>query len=97
VFQVQTQSGGGYGDPLERDPERVLGDVLNGVVTVEGARLMSGVVIEGDSLDLDATGARREALRAGRRERSRPVGRVDGTGLEHVAAWEAASSNGAWS
>src|SRR5260370_12711661 len=44
VFQVQTQSGGGDGDPLERDPERVFADVQDGVVSLEGARIMYGLV-----------------------------------------------------
>src|SRR5262249_40080612 len=88
VFQVQTQSGGGYGDRLERDPAGVLHDVLNGVVTAEGARSMYGVVIAADALDAAATEATREAMRVQRRARARPVGQLDGTGLEHVKAWE---------
>jgi N-methylhydantoinase B len=98
VFQVQTQSGGGYGDPLERDPERVLADVLNGVVTIEGARVMYGVVTDGTTVDTVATGALREQARANRRARSRIVGRLEGTGLDHVDTWESkAAHNGAWS
>ena len=38
--------GGGYGDPLERDPEAVLGDVLDGYVSLTGARDDYGVVID---------------------------------------------------
>jgi len=94
VFQVQTQSGGGYGDPLERDPERVLADVDSGVVTVRGARDMYGVVVDGRRVDAAATAALRAATRARRRERARPVGPLSGTGLEHVAEWEAAASGG---
>jgi N-methylhydantoinase B len=37
--------GGGYGDPLERDPEAVLLDVLNGYVSIEAAARDYGVVI----------------------------------------------------
>jgi N-methylhydantoinase B len=92
VFQVQTQSGGGYGDPLERDPARVLGDVLNGVVTEEGARTMYGVIVTSDGVDTTATTALRADIHAQRRARGRPVGQLDGTGLEHVKAWEAAAS-----
>ena len=29
--------GGGFGNPLERPPERVLEDIKNGFVTIEGA------------------------------------------------------------
>jgi N-methylhydantoinase B len=98
VFQVQTQSGGGYGDPLERDPQRVLHDVLNGVVTVEGARAMYGVAISGDSVDEVATHTQREQMRARRRERARGVGALVGTGLQHIAQWEeaAAANSGGW-
>src|SRR5216683_1267546 len=95
VFQVQTQSGGGYGDPLERDPGRVLADVESGVVTVEGARAMYGVVVDGRQVDEAATATLRGVLRARRRERGRLVGELTGTGLEHVAEWEAATSSGA--
>ena len=96
VFQVQTQSGGGYGDPLERDPARVLADVDSGVVTVDGAREMYGVVVAGGLVDEAATVALRDATRARRRERARPVGELTGSGLEHVAEWEAAATGPTW-
>jgi N-methylhydantoinase B len=38
--------GGGYGDPLERDPERVARDVEGGLVSVERARDVYGVVLK---------------------------------------------------
>ena len=38
--------GGGYGDPRERDPDRVLADVVEGYVSVEAARREYGVAIE---------------------------------------------------
>jgi N-methylhydantoinase B len=55
--------GGGWGDPLRRDPERVLADVRAGLVTRSGAERDYGVVI-GDALDVDAeaTAALRRAL-----------------------------------
>ncbi|MCB0109545.1 MAG: hydantoinase B/oxoprolinase family protein, partial [Caldilineaceae bacterium] len=37
--------GGGYGDPLARDPQRVFDDVVNGYVSMEAAREIYGVVI----------------------------------------------------
>ena len=40
-------AGGGYGDPIDRDPELVLKDVLAGLVTDEPARDIYGVVIVG--------------------------------------------------
>jgi N-methylhydantoinase B len=45
--------GGGWGDPLERDPEVVLDDVLDEYVSIEGARRDYGVVLTGSLEDLD--------------------------------------------
>jgi N-methylhydantoinase B len=42
-----TAGGGGYGDPLLRDVQRVLDDVLDGKVTPEAARRDYGVVLDG--------------------------------------------------
>jgi N-methylhydantoinase B len=63
TFRQISPCGGGYGDPFERDPERVLADVLDGLVSVTSARELYGVVIsEADrEVDLEAT----EALRTG--------------------------------
>ena len=47
--------GGGYGDPLEREPGRVLDDVLDGLVSIENARTQYGVVLAEDSIDRQAT------------------------------------------
>ena len=41
-----TQGGGGYGDPLERDPEMVERDTLNGYVSLDGAKRDYGVWID---------------------------------------------------
>ncbi|MDI6641291.1 MAG: hydantoinase B/oxoprolinase family protein, partial [Elusimicrobiota bacterium] len=41
-----TGGGGGYGDPLERDPIMVLDDVLNEYITIEEAKKIYGVIIE---------------------------------------------------
>lgn len=43
VIRVETAGGGGYGDPRERDPERVRYDVRNGYVTPEAAERDYGV------------------------------------------------------
>ena len=49
--------GGGWGNPLERDPEMVASDVHNGLVSVEAAREEYGVVVNPATfrVDLDAT------------------------------------------
>jgi N-methylhydantoinase B len=46
VVSYRTCGGGGYGPPGERDPGRVLRDVLEGKVSVERARDVYGVVVE---------------------------------------------------
>jgi N-methylhydantoinase B len=60
--------GGGFGDPLERDPERVLQDVIEEKVTPAHARSAYGVVIasgpEGPRVDEAMTRACRTAMRA---------------------------------
>ena len=59
---------GGYGDPLDRDPDLVLNDVLQGLVTMGPARDIYGVVIDLDNerIDVEATRGRRLELRKGR-------------------------------
>lgn len=47
--------GGGAGDPYQRDPELVLEDVLNGIVTAEAARLEYGVVVDESTRTVDAS------------------------------------------
>ncbi|HEV8642494.1 MAG TPA: hydantoinase B/oxoprolinase family protein [Methylomirabilota bacterium] len=67
VISFQQSGAGGYGDPRERDPARVLEDVLDDYVSVEAAGAEYGVVITGHGLDLrvDAEATRRR--RADRR------------------------------
>ncbi|MEZ4869570.1 MAG: hydantoinase B/oxoprolinase family protein [Caldilineaceae bacterium] len=43
--QLNLPGGGGYGDPFQRAPERVLADVVNGYVSVAGAAADYGVII----------------------------------------------------
>ena len=66
----KTTGGGGWGNPLERDPERVKNDVRDEYVTIEGALRDYGVVITGDPIndpeglkvDAKATAARRKEM-----------------------------------
>ena len=53
-------SGGGYGNPFERDPKKVLDDVLDELITAETAKHDYGVVIADGQIDMAAT----ERLRA---------------------------------
>ncbi len=58
--------GGGYGDPLQRDPERVRHDVLEGWVSAVHARTTYGVVLTGirDELGLMVDAAATASLRS---------------------------------
>ncbi|MER7370799.1 hydantoinase B/oxoprolinase family protein [Nonomuraea wenchangensis] len=68
LLHFVTWGGGGWGDPLARDPGLVGLEVRRGLVTAEGARRY-GVVCAGDgAVDEAATAALRERLRSGRGE-----------------------------
>ena len=58
---IRTGAGGGWGDPMERDPQRVLDDVDSGFISVEGALRDYGVVLDPQmrAVDLPATCAAR--------------------------------------
>jgi N-methylhydantoinase B len=62
---VRTGGGGGWGDPLERDPALVRNDVIEQLVSRRVAADIYGVVLRDDlTLDEAATGERRNALRS---------------------------------
>lgn len=68
VYRTASQGGGGYGDPIMREPRRVAEDVANGLVSKEWAERAYGVVVGDDGeVDAAATARRREAIRAERR------------------------------
>jgi N-methylhydantoinase B len=61
-------AGGGYGDPLVRDPARVCEDVADGFVSADSARSDYGVMLTADGVDEAATVRLRAqigAIRAG--------------------------------
>jgi N-methylhydantoinase B len=69
VVRVRTTGGGGWGDPLEREPDRVLLDVVQGKVSRAAAERDYGVVVAGagdGAVDVEATAALRSRMRAGR-------------------------------
>ncbi|MFT4940886.1 MAG: N-methylhydantoinase B [Paraglaciecola sp.] len=61
ILHFNTWGGGGWGDPLERDPELVLTDVKRGLATIEGA-LSYGVVITNNAVDINNTIALRTKI-----------------------------------
>ena len=76
LFQIVAPSGGGFGNPLERDPLQVREDVLDGFTTIEQARDAYGVVIDGETTEVDL--AETVALREHEPERrAQPVVKVE--------------------
>jgi N-methylhydantoinase B len=85
LISVRCGGGGGWGHPLDREPDRVAADVLDGYVSVEEARAIYGVALEPDGrawrVDEDGT-SRLRALATDRgspsaappTSRSRPTG-----------------------
>jgi len=53
VFVVRTPGGGGYGNPLEREPKLVLDDVLNGLFRLEAVKEDYGVAIDSVTMKID--------------------------------------------
>jgi N-methylhydantoinase B len=70
VLHFVTWGGGGWGNPLDREPEKVQLDVLRGLVSIESARAEYGVVLldNGEQLDTAATDRLRSELRAAQRD-----------------------------
>ncbi len=66
ALYVRWNGGGGIGDPLSRPADSVLQDVVNGVVSLEAAAEVYGVVIEKGAVDEGKTKARRLAQRNAR-------------------------------
>lgn len=63
-----TWGGGGWGDPLERDPQLVAKEIIQGLVTPEGARAYGVVIAADGTVDNKATEALRAKLRVERGE-----------------------------
>jgi len=65
VVTIDAAGGGGYGNPLEREPARVESDVIEGYVSLEKAREDYGVILDPETLTLDeeATQKLRESLK----------------------------------
>jgi N-methylhydantoinase B len=71
VWYHSWQAGGGYGDPLLREPQRVAEDVARHAVSPRAARDIYGVVLRDDgAADVMATASRRDQIRGDRVARS---------------------------
>ena len=88
VFRHELAGGGGWGDPLERDPSDVLRDVRNELVSSDAARLGYGVIIDTEAwcVDIDATNALREEIRSRRQWETTPFVSWDDDGTEEALA-----------
>jgi N-methylhydantoinase B len=79
---VEHNGGGGFGDPLDREPERVADDVVHGRVSAAAARKYWGVILNGTQVDDTATLDAREEIRRRRLDAAtapaRPAPRPDG-------------------
>ncbi len=58
---LESSGGGGWGDPLRRDPQKVLDDVLDEIISLEAAQEKYGVVIENGVIDTEATNILRKS------------------------------------
>ncbi len=71
IVRVETTGGGGWGDPLERETELVLRDIVQGKISRHAAREDYGVVLieqadSGPAVDESQTAALRDKLRKAR-------------------------------
>lgn len=82
------QGGGGYGDPLDRDPARVAHDVANQLVSADAARRVYGVVLVFGTVDETATSRLQEEIRQRRIASGRPAREILGEGDDlHREEW----------
>jgi N-methylhydantoinase B len=96
--------GGGFGDPIDRDPQAVLKDFSRGWVSREIAERIYGVVLDagGNAVDNAGTEARRQEIRERRKRDATVPGKVsglpsDGNGWRSLLKFHAAleiSTNG---
>ena len=67
VLAISCSGGGGWGDPLGRDPEKVRLDVLYGLISYESALADYGVVLRRETLEVDVIKTQEERERRLRR------------------------------
>ena len=84
VFRHELAGGGGWGDPLERDPADVLRDVRNELVSITSAKNDYGVIIDNELIKVDSnkTNALRKTMREKRAGAKLPFVAWDDHGTE---------------
>ena len=73
--------GGGYGDPLRRDPQAVAADLKSGLIGPDTVRETYGVVLSADTVDSAATEAQRACIRRARLNGAPERAEPNGSGL----------------
>jgi len=74
ILYLHCQGGGGYGDPIRRDPEAVANDLDNGKISQDTARRIYGVIIDAAGhVDNERTRQQRAAIISERRARATPA------------------------
>lgn len=86
IFRHEIAGPGGWGDPLERDPWRVLRDVRNELVSLEAARHDYGVVIDPRAWNVDEVATRELRAQMRMRRRGRELPQVVRQHLSYEAA-----------
>jgi N-methylhydantoinase B len=82
LLRLETCGGGGWGDALAREPERVRQDVARGFVSPRGALEDYGVVLDPATLDVDKSMTQEE-----RAQRARDLPLIDrGPGFAQAEA-----------
>ena len=67
IVRVETSGGGGFGDPVKRDPDSVKQDIALGYISSTQAETRYGIVLnEGGTVDQAASATRRETIRHAR-------------------------------
>ena len=86
IVRMESSGGGGYGDPVHRDPQAVARDVFLGYLSRERAREVYGVVVTPEgTVDVDATGNERKRVVASRHHIS--LDETDEDDLDPARRW----------
>lgn len=98
IFVGASHGGGGYGDVLERDPEAIIEDLRNKLITDQVVSNLYGVVYDPDSLsvDLQATEQARSDEREARKKRGKPFEEFEAEWLQKSPPEEALTDYGRW-